>query len=100
MDLQALTPPRRFPLRDDHGNLQAIHFWATDLVDHFDSGGGEDGGATGLQRLGGFAGRWRRDAGSWSCTVGELLLSVVQMRGAHAGTGTRTITRSSATTGL
>lgn len=36
---RALTPPGLFPLCDDHsGNMQAIHFWASDLVDHFDSG--------------------------------------------------------------
>lgn len=37
----ALTPPGPFfpPLCDDHiGNMQVIHFWATDLVDQFNSG--------------------------------------------------------------
>lgn len=72
MDLEALTPPRLFPLRDDHsGNLQAIHFWATDLVDHFDSGEvkmGEQRGYSFWEDL-------PVDGAVMPGVVGELLLS-------------------------
>lgn len=43
------------PLCDDHGGtLQVIHSWATDLVDHFDSGEVKWGSH-----------EWGRDMGEW-----------------------------------